>query len=326
MARSRAAAGLALALIASGCGSAAAPATTTPTAASPSPAAVASASPVASLDASLVPSPTAAAVATLTPTPTAAAATGAFTLTASVWFAGYQIGVTGGAYDAAKHTLVIDATFQNTSTQQTELVQLGPTVKVVWNSQYLQGYTSAGTVPVGATVNGHIQVQTPDDFSIADAVLTFGQLDEHQATVPLGGGAAVSDQPVALALAGKLKMGKYISYTLTSSMLVPGACTGYPDRIKFGPLKAGLISLVVWGTVVSTDPIVGGHLDSAYVVLADASKVISNPTMGLEVPYGARIPNVGMCFALPEPGSGTIALKMHEYRSRATGTLQLVIP
>ena len=48
--------------------------------------------------------------------------------------------------------------------------------------------------------------------------------------------------------------------------------------------------------------------------------------MGLEVPYGTTIRNVGMCFALPEPGSGAISLRMHEYRSRTTGTLQLLIP
>jgi hypothetical protein len=316
----------ALALILAACGSGAGPAPTGAASPIPSTVAASATAPGASPAGAVSPGPTIAGGSTQVPTPSAPVATGAFSLTAEVWFSGYDITLTGGSYDPARHTLVIDATFRNTSTQQTELRQLSASVKVVWDNQYLVAYVSAGTVPIGASVDGQIQVDTPKDFVPAEAMLAFGEADEHQALVPLGGAAATSDQPVALALSGTLKMGKYISYRITSSLLVPAACIGYPDRIRFGPLKADLTSILLWGTAVSTDPVNDAHIDQGYVVLPDGTTIQSDPTTGLEIPYKATIRNVGLCFAVPLPATGTDVLKMHEYRSKATGKLQLVIP
>jgi hypothetical protein len=61
-------------------------------------------------------------------------------------------------------------------------------------------------------------------------------------------------------------------------------------------------------------------------VLADGTKIVSNPPMSLSVPNGATIPDQGMCFAVPEPGSGAYTPKMHEYRSNATGSLHFLVP
>jgi len=316
----------ALALLVSACGGAAGPASSgTPSPISSAVEATAT-SPVASAGASMSPSPSNVEPPTQAPTPSVPVATGAFELAAEVWFSGYDITMTGGSYDPAGHTLVIDATFRNTSTQQTELRQLSPSVKVVWDNQFLAAYVTAGTVPIGASVAGQIQVDTPKDFVPAEAMLAFGESDEHQALVPLGGAAATSDQPVELALTGTLKMGKYISYRITSSWLVPAACIGYPDRIRFGPLKADLTSILLWGTVVSTDPTNDAHIDQGYIVLPDGTTIQSDPTTGLEIPSKATIRNVGLCFAVPLPATGTDVLKMHEYRSKATGMLQLAIP
>jgi hypothetical protein len=275
---------------------------------------------------SVSPSPTIEVSPSPAPSPTAPPASAAFKVTAEVWFGGYLIDVTGGTYNSTKHTLNVDATFKNTSTIQTELVQLGSSVTVVWSGQTLLGYVTAGAVPVGATIKGQIQVQTPPDFVVADAVLTFGKPDEHQATVPLGGAAATSEQPTTLTVVGTVKMGSYITFKITSALLVPATCSGYPDRIGFGPQKANLVSIVLWGTATSTDPLNYGHTDQGFIVLADATSVISDPAMGLSIPNGATIPNQGMCFAVAEPGSGTDVLKIHEYRSNVTGSLQFLVP
>ena len=64
----------------------------------------------------------------------------------------------------------------------------------------------------------------------------------------MNGDAATSDQPTTLAIAGKIKMGKYVTFTVTKSMLVPASCTGYPDRIRYGALAKNQISIVLWGT------------------------------------------------------------------------------
>jgi hypothetical protein len=260
------------------------------------------------------------------PSPTASPASADFPLTAEVWFGGYLIDVTGGSYNATKHALTIDATFKNTSGILTQLVHVGSSTTVVWNGQTLIGYVTAADVPVGATVKSQIQVQTPPAFVVADAVLTFGTPAQHQATVPLGGAAAASDQPVPLAIVGTLKLGRYVTYKVTSAMLVPATCSGYPERIGFGPQPANLVSIVVWGTVASSDAVNQAHLDQSYLVLADKSKVIGVPAMGLEIANGATIPNVAVCFAVAEPGSGTYLLKLHEYRSNVTGSLQFLIP
>jgi len=316
----------ALALIVAACGSGAGPAPSGAASPVPSTVQATATAPAASPVGSVSPGPTISVGSTQVPTPSAPAATGAFGLTAEVWFSGYDITMTGGSYDPARHTLVIDATFRNTSTQQTELRQLSSSVKVGWDNQFLAAYVTAGTVPIGASVDGQIQVDTPKDFVPAEAILAFGEADEHQALVPLGGAAATSDQPVELALTGTLKMGKYISYRITSSMLVPAACIGYPDRIRFGPLKADRTSILLWGTVVSTDPTNDAHIDQGYLALPDGTTIQSDPTTGLEIPYKATIRNVGLCFAVPLPATGTDVLKMHEYRSKATGMLQLAIP
>lgn len=300
----------------------AATATTAPGSSSPS-------SPVTATAASTDPAsaaPTEAGVSTPTPAPTAATPGNGFALAATVWFSGYLITLTGGTYDPATHVLHVDGTFENTSTQQTELVQLGSSVTVVSTAHVLPAYVTAGIVPVGATVKGQIQVQAPADFTVADAVLTFGGSTQHQATVPLGGGTASSDQPAAISIAGKVTIGKYVSYTVASAMLVPAACSGYPDRIRFGPLDAGQVSILLWGTAANRDPLNYAHIDQGYVVLGDGSRVASNPPMSLSLPNGATLPHQGMCFAVPEPASGTYTLKLHEYRSKATGSLTFVIP
>jgi hypothetical protein len=295
--------------------------TSTSTAASP-----ATSSLGASVTEAPLPSPTEAGAPTPAPTATPAAVGNAFPLAATVWFSGYQITLTGGTYDAAKHVLHVDGMFQNTSTQETELRQLGNDTTIRWNSEVLPAFVTPGVVPIGATVAGQVQVQTPADFALADAVLAFGKVTQHQALVPLGGAAATSEQPTTLALAGKVTMGKYVTYTITSAMLVPAACTGYTNRIRFGPLPVDQVSILIWGTAHSKDPLNYAQMDQAYLVLADGSKVQSIPGMSLSVPNGATIPNQGVCFAVPEPGSGTFTLKLHEYRSKATGSLQLVIP
>jgi len=320
-------------MLVGGCGGATSPTAgpnATVAAAATSTAGLGSPSAAASLSASAteapLPSPTEAGAPTPPPTATPAVVGNAFPLAATVWFSGYRITLTGGTYDAAKHVLHVDGMFENTSTQETELRQLGNDTTILWNSQVLPAFVTAGVVPIGATVAGQVQVQTPADFALADAVLAFGKVTQHQALVPLGGAAATSEEPVALALAGKVTMGKYVTYTITSAMLVPAACTGYTNRIRFGPLPVDQVSILIWGTAHSKDPLNYAQMDQAYLVLADGSKVQSIPGMSLSVPNGATIPNQGVCFAVPEPGSGTFTLKLHEYRSKATGSLQLVIP
>jgi hypothetical protein len=250
----------------------------------------------------------------------------AFTLQSTVWWSGYVITVTGGTYNPAKRTLSIDATFQNTSTQQTELAQLGNGTKIVWNGQYLPGFVTYGAVPVGATARGQIQLQPPTGFVVADAVLTFGQPDEHQAIVPLNAGPATSDQPVALTVSGKVAMGKYVKFTVTRGIVVPASCSGYMDRIKYGPIKSNLVSIVLWGNATSSDPLNYAQIDQGFVLVPDGTTSASNPLVSLSLSPKQTLRDQGVCFAVPVPGSGSYTLTMHESRSKANGKLVFLVP
>ena len=232
--------------------------------------------------------------------------------------------MTGGTFDPLKHKLNIDATFQNTSTQQTEVSQLSNGVKIVWNGQFLPGYVTSGAVPVGATASAQIQLQPPTGFDVAGAVLTFGQPDEHQATVPLNGDPATSDQPTVLAIAGKVKMGKYAAFAISKSMLVP--CTGYPERVRYGPLKKNLVSIVLWGTATNSEALNYAYIDQGYVAVPDGTSAVSVPPVGLSVPGKGALREQAMCFAVPAPGSGSYKLTMHEQRSKGTGSLTFIVP
>ena len=124
-----------------------------PTAATILPTESPSASPSESPTATPTPSPS--------PSPSPSPAAAAFTLDSQVWWSGYVITVTGGTYNPLKHTMTINADFQNTSTQATDLSQVSTGVKVVWNGQFLPGYLDVGAGPVGATTSGVIQLQPP---------------------------------------------------------------------------------------------------------------------------------------------------------------------
>jgi hypothetical protein len=288
--------------------------------ASPSSAALATGLPTTAPTA-LIPTTAPTAAPTAVPAPTAP--TSAFSLGGSVWWSGFEMAFIGGSYDAAKHTLTIDATFTNTGTQASELRNLSDGTRVEWNGQSLPGYESSGLIAAGATSTGQISVTVPPDFVASAAILTFGKIDEHRALVPLDGSEATSERPSLLSTAGKVTMGKYVTYTITQAMLVPASCTGYPDRIKYGPLKSDQISVVLFGTAASKDSTNYRWIDKGYVVLPDGTKLASNPAMTLSLPLNAAVPNVMMCFALTIPFEGTYTLKMHEYRSNATGSLVL---
>ena len=300
----------ALALMVGACGGSAV-STTTP--AEPTATTTGTTTPLVTLSptATLAPSPTTAPTATPIPTQTAPPVTQTFSLNSQVWWSGYAITVTGGTYDSLKHTLDLDATFTNQSTQATELRSVSDGVRIVWNGQFLAGFVTPGTDPVGATVNAKIQTQLPAGFVVADASLAFGQPDEHQAIVPLNGDTATSDQPISLAVPGTVKMGKYVTYKFTKAMLIPASCSGYPDRFRFGPLKTNLISIVLWGTATNSDPLNYAQIDRGFLKLPDLTTQTSNPPIGLSIPNRATLRDEGICFAVPAPATGSYTLSMH---------------
>ena len=237
-----------------------------------------------------------------------------------------MITVTGGTYDPLKHVLKVDATFMNTSTIQTDSSTLGNDLKIVWNGQFLVGQVSEGAIPPGATASAQIQVSAPTGFVVNDTVVTFGAPTEHQALIPLDGSAATSEQPTTLTATGVVKMGKYASYTISSAFLVPAGCYGYPDKFKYIPLKKTDISLVLFGTVASSDPVSYAYIDQGYVLAPDHTTTISAPAASWTLSPKQTLRNQGMCFDVAAPGSGSYTLTMHDSHSKAFGKLVIAVP
>jgi hypothetical protein len=203
---------------------------------------------------------------------------------------------------------------------------LGSELNVVWNSTYFQGFFPNGGVLAGGTVKGEIQFGPPAGFTPETAVLTFGQPTEHQAIVPLNGGAATSEQPISFAVSGKVKMGKYVVYTVQSGSLIPASCAGSPSKMQYGPMKAGDMSIVLGGIATNAEPGADAFIDKAYLTLPDGTTSAAKPAIYVSVISKGSVRDARMCFSVPAPASGTYKLTMHELRSKKNGSITFIVP
>lgn len=248
------------------------------------------------------------------------------TLDAHVWWGGYAIDVSGPRYDPLKRKLFITATFLNTSTSSNDVSALGGELNVVWNNTYLQGFMPNGAVPAGGTVSGEIQVGPPAGFTLETAVLTFGQPTEHQATVPLNGDAATSEQPITFPVSGTVKMGTYVKFAVKSGILIPASCAGSPTQMKYGAMKVGEMSIVLGGVATNSESGASAFIDKAYLNVPDGTTSAAYPAMYLSVISKGTVRDASMCFSVPAPASGAYKLTMHELRSKKNGAITFQIP
>lgn len=248
------------------------------------------------------------------------------TLDAHVWWGGFAIDVSGSTYDPLKRKLFIAAAFLNTSTSATNVSSLGSGMNVVWNGTYLQGFMPNGEVPAGGTVKGEIQFGPPDGFTPETAVLTFGQPTEHQATVPLNGAAATSEQPITFPVSGTVKMGKYVKYAVKSGILIPASCSGGPTQMRYGPMKVGEMSIVLGGVATNSESGGSAFIDKAWINVPDGTTSAAKPAMYVSVTGKGTVRDARMCFNVPAPASGAYKLTMHELRSKKNGAITFRVP
>ena len=288
--------------------------------AAPSVATLAPATASPSATATVKPTPTPPPTPSPTPTPVS------LTLSSHVWWGGYAIDVSGATYDPLKRKLIVTATFLNTGTAANDVSSLGAEINVVWNSTYLPGYIPVGAVPAGGTVRADIQVQPPAGFTPDTAVLAFGQPTEHQATVPLNGAATAFDPPSDLAVSGTVKMGNYVTFGLTSALVIPASCSGNLTKMKFGPIKKDEVSIVLRGNAANSEPRNDGYIDQGYVVAPDGTTSAANPTVYIALPSKATLRDIGLCFNVAAPAMGAYKLTLHESRSKLEGSLAFQVP
>src|SRR5664279_1367809 len=108
-------------------------------------------------------------------------------------------------------------------------------------------------------------------------------------------------------------MGKFVTFSLTSGMLMPAACSGYQNKIKFGAMKKDEMSVILFGVAANTDPTNDAQIDQTFVTVPDGTTSAANPVETITMASKATLPDNGVCFNVPAPGSGAYKLSMHEY-------------
>jgi hypothetical protein len=133
---------------------------------------------------------------------------GPFTLDRSVWFSGFKITLTKGTVDVQKKTLTVegegenegptdDSLYEDVTLEQDSLGIADGSIRT--NTTVLAGSRNAVTVEIN---------QLPANFDLAKAVLVFGGAKQHQARMPLKGGAgAVTAEPLTVASPPPIRAG-----------------------------------------------------------------------------------------------------------------------
>lgn len=262
------------------------------------------------------------------PTPTPSPTPVAVTLDASVWWAGYSIHVTGAQYDptpGASGTLTFDSTWTNTGTGQNDTGYVGDLVTLASGGQFISSDVRGGAVPAGATVRTPIVFTVPDGFTPDGAVLTFGQPDQHQALIPLVGGSVQSEQPVQIAVTGKMKIGPFVTFTVTGGQLLPASCGGSNEKLTYGAAKKTDMAIVLTGSATNQDPSLDALIDSGFVLVPDGTTGASTPGVSVYMASKATVRGETLCFDVPAPGTGAYTVTLHETRAGKSASLKFTV-
>lgn len=235
------------------------------------------------------------------------AAADSVTLDADVWFAGYEVAVHDAMFDPEALDVLVDVTLTNAQHATAEpLLLLLDHVVVEWNGRQGNGdCTGCSRMPPGASLNLTWRFSVDDSFSLADGVLAFGQPLDHRALVPFDGSAPTAAAPTTLAVSGVADDGAGTTFTVDRVELLPARCTGLSSDLSYVPGPADEISVVVWGTALTSgDGDVG--FGTARLVLPDGTALGSGSLEGVIYVLSPAQPesDIPVCFSVRAPASG----------------------
>ncbi len=241
-------------------------------------------------------------------------------LDATVWFAGFEISASAARYDPANDQVVVDAEIVNTQRIAAEPggLFLGSTSVLEVGGQRLTVWCDGCTrLPPGARVSTALTADFVEDIRLDEAALVFGGPQQHQATIPLGGGPATGAPPQTVPAGGLIDDQQAVTFEVQQVEIVPAACSGYGKDLGFVPGRSDEVSIVVVGTALSYAeyPV---NLGEATLVLPDgsgpyASSTLNGNMIGLQP--GVPVGDVPACFVVPAPASGE-----YRFALRAMGT------
>ena len=175
-------------------------------------------------------------------------------LDATVWFAGFEISASAARYDPANDQVVVDAEIVNTQRIAAEPggLFLGSTSVLEVGGQRLTVWCDGCTrLPPGARVSTALTADFVEDIRLDEAALVFGGPQQHQATIPLGGGPATGAPPQTVPAGGLIDDQQAVTFEVQQVEIVPAACSGYGKDLGFVPGRSDEVSIVVVGTALS---------------------------------------------------------------------------
>jgi hypothetical protein len=225
---------------------------------------------------------------------------------AEVWFAGYEIAVHDASFDPDQDAVTVDLTMTNVQPSSTDPFNLMDDISLEWAGRRATGFCdTCSSLPPAASLNNTWTFSVDDSFALPEADLIFGQPLHHRAVVPLDGSAATGERPTTLPVSGVVDDGAGTTFTVDRVEVLPAGCSGLSSTLTYVPGPADEISVVVWGTALTTRQGSVGF-GTARLVLPDGTAFASNSLNGVIYVLGQAQPedDIPVCFTVASPTSG----------------------
>jgi hypothetical protein len=266
------------------------------------------------------PSPSAA------PSPSGVPAASTVTLDQDLYFAGWNITIGDATYDPAAATIAISGSFENLGDLQRSLLEIQQVggVRLVWGDQIVEvAFEKAGLVPAHSAVLATLVgvYAMPEGFSLDQAVLTFGQPTDQQATLALAAGSVgQSVQPAPFDVSGRVRLKGVSTTKITGGQVIAASCGGRPDEISYSIAASDEVSILL-SVVVS-----GGKSTTSLDSFITGPGGISAPgTPGALGIVGAHSTTDGLfCYTVKSPATGSYTLTVQG--AGKTGKLKFTVP
>jgi TIR domain len=234
------------------------------------------------------------------------AATTSATFDTTVWFAGFSIQATGARYDETTGELTIDVVFTNDQRTTADPLGLlvGSTPLVVDGTRFALFCTNCSRLPPATSTRATLDATVPDGLDLAESSIEFGTPEQHQAIIPLDGGAGSFDSPTSAPIEGTLIDGT-TTFTAETVEVVPAACSGLASDLAYMPGPADEMSIVVTGSAVTTERY-GVNLGDALLTPPDGVTLSSNSLSGNIFALAPGVPqhDIPACFTVAAPVDG----------------------
>lgn len=225
----------------------------------------------------------------------------------TVWFAGYRVTATAARFDGGAVSIDVGFTNEQYGSADPCALLLEDIALVVDGRRSSLSADRCSRLPPGTSSRTILSANVSSDVRTTNSVVQFGAPEQHQARIPLDGGASTSEQPMSLSATGTVT-GDTWTFALDEIAVVPAACDGLSDTLGFRPGRADEVSIVVSGTIASSDRYPLGF-GNARLTLPGGEEVASPSLSGPGVIYvvgpGLTERDARACFSVPAPAVGT---------------------